>query len=425
MSRHSAVWLLAVALVVPACTLPEETAEGGPAPAPARAPAPGEWVVESDGVGAIQLHRTGEEASLPVLTLGGPETLTLSFDLVGEEVGPPLVVSFVRTDRLGRSGLLPTEYLTGFEEDQVLSEGRSGAAVAVPYVHYRYTFPNSQVGFRLSGNYRARVAETDGTVLFEVPFYLSEELADVELGFGSTLQGGSTGLSIQPAARVRPDPRLSDVDASRLTVCFARSGLLDGLRCAPEPSLVDLALFQFYLPREAAFEPAPPLFEVDLGLLVPTDQVIDVDRAARPPTATLDLDYAEFGGDVRDAVLAAVPLVGTVYRDVGAAATDAQYVAVRFRYVPPNGRQIPRRVFVRGSFNGWRATAASELDWAEAEGRYEGEVLVKQGRYVYAYTPTPDRAVALGPTLFTSFVYFSDPRLFTDRLVAVRSAVAQ
>ena len=427
MSRlRRAVRLLALALVVPACALPEEAAEGGPAPAPERVPAPGEWTVESDQVGAIQLYRTGEEASLPVLVLGAGETLTLAFDLVGEEVGRPLAVSFVHTDRLGRADLLPSEYLSGFEQDQILSYERSSASVAVPYVHYRYAFPNRQIGFRISGNYRARVAETDGTVLFEVPFYVSEELADVELGFGSTVQGGSTGLAVQPGARVRPDPRLSGVDALQLTVCFARSGRLDGVRCAPQPSLVDLALFQFYLPAEAAFEPAPPLFEVDLGLFVTNPEVVDVDRAARPPTATLDLDYAEFGGDVRDAVLAAAPLIGGAYRDVGTADQDAQYVAVRFRYVPPNSRPFARRVHVLGSFNGWRATPASELAWVEAEGRYEGVLLVKQGRYVYGYAPAPDRAAALGgPTLFTSFVYYSDPRLFTDRLVAVRSGVAQ
>ena len=298
--------------------------------------------------------------------------------------------------------------------------------MAVPYVHYEYTFPNASIGFTVSGNYRVRVSETDGTPVFEAPFYVTEQAAEVDLAFGSAIQGGSVGTSIQPSVRVRPDARVREFDASQYTVCFARNGRTDGLRCAPQPSLIDLALFQFYLPRDDVFEPAVPLYEVDLGLLGLNTEVVDVDRTGRPPTAVLDLDYAEFGGDVRDPVLAATPLVGTVYRDVGTAATDAQYVDVRFRYVPPGSRQLTRRVYVQGSFNGWRQAPSSELAWVEEERRYEGVVRVKQGRYVYGYAPPPGRVAPVArPQLFTAFVYLQDPRLFTDRLVAVQSGVAR
>ncbi len=412
-------------LCLSACALPEEAATDGPAPA-VRQAAPGEWLILDDRLGAVQLYRTGNEASLPVVTLGGTETLTLAFDLLGEGVGRPLEITFRHTDRLGREDLLPSEFLTGFERDNLLDYERSGPVVTVPYVHYEYTFPNSSIGFEVSGNYRAVVTETDGTPLFDIPFYVTEQQADVDLAFGSAIQGGSTGLSIQPAARLRPSPRLDEFDASRFVVCFARNGLSQGIRCAPDPSLIDLALYQFYLPREDVFEPAAPLYQLDLGYLGPNADVIDVDRAATPPTALLDLDYAEFGGDVRDAVLADAPLVGSVYEDVGRADTDAQYVAVRFQYVPPGSRQLARRVYVRGSFNGWRATPSSELAWVPENGRYEGTLLVKQGRYVYSYAPVPRQTAPLNPpSLFTALVYLDDPRRFTDRLIAVQSDVAR
>ncbi|MEM1118208.1 MAG: type IX secretion system plug protein domain-containing protein [Bacteroidota bacterium] len=416
---------LALVACAAGCALPEEALDAPDGPPP-RAAAPGEWVVADDRLGAVQLHRTGEEASLPILPLEGAESLTLSFDLLGQEAGEPLDVTFVHTDRLGRETLLPPEYLTGFERDDIRDWERSSSVSAQPYVHYEYVFPNSVVGFSVSGNYRVVVSRSDGTTLLEAPFYITEQAADVELLFGSAIQGGSVGTSIQPAARLRPDARLGDFDASFYTVCFARDGLLEGLRCAPEPSVVDLALFQFYLPREDVFGPGAPLFEVDLGFLGLNTEVVDVDRSARPPTATLDLDYAEFGGDVRDPVLASVPLIEAAYDDVGQANVDAQYVSVRFRYVPPNGRPAGRSVHVRGSFNGWRATPASELTWVPAERRYEGEVLIKQGRYVYGFTPPPDRATTFGqPSLFTAFVYLSDPQRFTDRLVAVQSGIAR
>ena len=412
-------------LLLSACALPEETAADGPTTAVPIA-GPGEALRFSDRLGTVQLFQSGEEASLPVIGLASSQTLTLAFDVLGEGIGRPLEVAFRHTDRQGREDLLPSEYLTGFETDEILDYERSGPVVAAPYVHYEYEFPNAAVGFEVSGNYRLTVRELDGTPLFDLPFYVSEQAAEVNLAFGSTIQGGSTGLSIQPSVRLRPSRDLDGFDASQFVVCFGRNGLAQGVRCAPQPSLIDLALYQFYLPRDDVFEPAPPLYALDLGYLGPNPEVVDVDRAASPPTALLDLDYAEFGGDIRDPVLADAPLVSAVYQDVGRSDTDAQYVAVRFRYVPPGSRQLARRVYVTGSFNGWRPSPAAELDWIEAEGRYEGTLLIKQGSYVYTYTPEPRQTAPLNPpSVFSAFVYLEDPRRFTDRLIAVETAVAR
>ena len=415
---------LVALLLATGCALPEEGFEAAPdAVPPARV---GETIVADARVGALQLHVLGDEASLPVTTLGANQPLRLEFDLIGEEVGLPLDISFVHTDRRGRVDLLPGEYLDGFETDRILDYERSGSAVDVPYVHYRYDFPNANVGFRVSGNYRAVVRDTDGTLLFDVPFFVSEQLAQVDLVFGSTVQDGSVGFAIQPAARLRPDVRLQEYDGSQYTVCFGRNGRTDNLRCAPEPSLVDLALYQFYLPRDQAFSEQEALFEVDLGFLGVNSEVVEVDRAAAPPTALLDLDFSEFGGDVRQAVLASIPLIETSYRDVGRADVDAEYVATTFRYVPPQSRQSPRRVYVVGPFNGWRRSPESEMEWVDANGRYERTLLLKQGRYVYGYVGANAETPGLsGPSLFTAYAYLADPRRFTDRLIAVRSGVAR
>ena len=408
------------ALVV-GCSLPPEAYDE------AAGSAPDAPVAQSADVGTVQLYQTGEEASLPVLFMGGRESLTLAFDWFVADGGRPLTVEFLHLTRDGVPDLLPTEYLTGFERDDLTDYRRSGVST-VPYVHYEYTFPNGRIGFELSGNYRLRVSD-GSTVLFERPFFVTEQLAEVRMGFGATLAGGSSGVSIQPAARVTPGPRLDGYDAFQYTLCFARDGILSAPRCAPEPTAVDLAFFQYYLPRDAAFGPPAPLFDLDLGLLALNAQVVEINQATVPPTATLDLDYAEFGGDVQSAVLAPASVIAGAFRDVGTAGTDAEYVDVTFRYVPPSGRQTARPVFLIGGFNGWSAAAGWRMTWVPEAQRYEGTFLVKQGRYVYSYVAPggPSRSgIAIGqPNLFTALVYLRDPQRFTDRLVAVQSSVAQ
>ncbi len=423
MSRLSRLATLASALLLSACALPPELERDSTGPVP---PATTAALAATDArVRTVQLHLTGEEATLPVLSMRGSQTLTLEFDVLTEGSGAPLEVSFQHTTRAGVPDLLPTEYLTGFERDDI-TDYRPSGATAVPYVHYRYTFPNTLVGFEKSGAYRLRVSERGGPVLFERPFYLSEDRAEATLGFGTTLAGGNAGISIQPAARIQPQPDLARFDAVQYTVCFARDGRTDAPRCAPEPRLLDQALFQFYLPREEAFPPPAPLYEVDLGLLAPNTQVLETDRAARPPTALLDLDFADFGGDVQQAVLG-VPLVTSVFRDVGQADTQAEYVDVTFRYVPEGQRQSLSPVYVRGSFNGWRNDAENIMEWTPEGRRYETTLRIKQGVYVYEYVSpggAPRRQVALNQSgLYTAFVFLSDPSAFTDRLIAVQSAV--
>ena len=66
------------------------------------------------------------------------------------------------------------------------------------------------------------------------------------------------------------------------------------------------------------------------------------------------------------------------------------------------------------------------MAWDGASAATRRPILVKQGRYVYDYTGAASQTPGLGtPSLFTAYVYLSDPRTFTDRLVAVRSGVAR
>lgn len=412
-------------LLIGGCSVPSDENASPTPPLPEQA---GPMLrVGDEAVRTIQLHESSQEASLPVLTLGGSQTLTLSFDRLTDGAPEAVEVSFRHTNREGRADLLPTEYLTGFDRDDIQDYRQSGNT-AVPYVHYRYTFPNGRIGFRLSGNYELTVSDVrTGAELFVAPFFVVEQSAQAELAFGTTLLDGAVGNAIQPAARLTPGPQLAGYDAFQYSVCFIRNGRLDDLRCAPEPRLIDLALYQFYLPREQAFGPPPPLYEVDLGGLLMNTEIVDVDRSARPPTALLDLDNAAFGGEVRDAVLATTPLISGAYRDPGVASTDAEYVEVSFRYVPPGERQAAGPVRLAGTFSGWRP--AVELTWNPDVRRYEGTALLKQGLYVYGYDlprRARSRVISLGqPSLFTALVYLRDTQLFTDRLVAVQSGIAR
>jgi hypothetical protein len=428
---HRSGVLCALLLALTACAATEDMTTSGSGPLAQPGPSGGRLALArtDDRVKTVQLYRTGDETSLPVVSLGSGETLTLEFDLVGEgTTGRPLSVYFYHTDRQWRRDLSPSEFLSAFLSDDI-RDYEISSATQVDYVHYTYEFPGPNIGFTVSGNFVVRVSEQgrEEEVLLERAFFVSEDVAEVEMGFQTGFSGGET--VVQPIVRLQPGPRLADAQPFDYAVCFARNGRFEGTRCAQDPSLLGLALFQFYLPHDQAFEAERPLYEVDLGPLQIGPQVARIDYGTEPYTAVLDLDYARFGGEGTRASLTGQPVIETAYRGGGRPETAAEYVDVVFRYVPEGEREAAGPVLLSGAFNGWQLDPASALTWNAAEKFYEGTLRLKQGLYLYQYVvddPTARREARLSqPSLYTAFVYVADPRRITDRLVAVRSAVGQ
>ncbi len=383
----------------------------------------------ADEVKTIQLFRTGDESSLPIASLNSGGTLTLAFDILEEGSGGPLSVYFYHADRSWRRDLLPSEFLRSFLSDDIRRYEIS-AATEVRYVHYSYQFPNDNIGFLTSGNYIIRVAKQgyEDQPLFERAFYVSEDAAEIAIAFRSGLS--TSGSLLHPVVQVEPGPTLDGVQAFDYAACFVRNGRFEQTRCAPEPSVIDLAQMQFYLPRGQAFEADEQLYEVNLGLLQVGPQISGVDFSTSPFAARLDLDYARFGSESNEAALTGQPVIDEVYLDGGPSSTQAEYVSVEFRYVPENEQQAVGSVIVTGAFNNWQVDPQNSLTWVPETGQYEGSLLLKQGLYLYNYAvdgsaATSNQNIVAQQNLYTALIYVFDPTRRTDRLIAFRSALVQ
>lgn len=382
----------------------------------------------AETVRTVQLYRSGDEGSLPVVGLGSGQTLTLEFDLLAD-YGEPFTVYFYHADRAWQRDLLPVEYLRSFVSDD-LRDYEPSLGTEVRYVHYAYDFPNANIQFLRSGNYVLRVTEPgdERAILFERAFFLTEQTAEVDFAVQSGL-----GSTFQPVARLRP-PGDFNSPIYDYNVCFARNGRFELARCAAEPTLAGGSLFEFLLPRPAAFTPEGPLYELDLGFLQAGLKVVAVDLQTSPYTVTLDADFARFGSDLFEDALTGQTLVSSVVQDAtGAADIGAEYVEVQFAYVPQDEKEVAGPVILTGSFNDWAIDPANTLVWNPEMKRYEGSLLLKQGRYIYKYYVDDPaereriaRTVNLGqPNLYTALVYLYDPQFNTDRLLSVSNVLGR
>ena len=421
-------WLLLGAVVAGmGCATSEDVRER-----PRRAPAVEGLNLASDhaDISSVQLHAGTGENALPILQLGEGIPLRLAFDVMAAR-GRPVSISFYHADRTWRRDLIPAEYMARFQRDDIL-DYRPSRSTFVDYVHYEYSFPNGSIDFSMSGNYILRVHEQgrEDEVLFERPFFVSEQSVPLDMRFDNVLVAGRQYSSIQPFVRFRPgDPTTNVFDYS---VCFLRDALYGAMRCAEQPSLEVSPDLLFYLEPRNAFTPLPVPFHINIADIRPGGRIERADQQSVPWRVFVDPDLAELGGSTVDPFLNGQARIRSAAGVRGEADFEAEYVAVELRLVPPGNQPISGTVGVVGTFSGWRLHEKNLLSWNEQEGWYEGAVMMKQGQHAYRYVSTHAGLQASLETgmpqlqnLFTTMVYYADIRRQTDRLVAVQGVISR
>ncbi|HUF07696.1 MAG TPA: type IX secretion system plug protein domain-containing protein [Rhodothermales bacterium] len=413
------------------CASTKDTAnDGSPglASAPETDPAYVSLTLEppAPSISTIQLYRDPDETSLPLVVMGTDQALALEFDLVGKD-GRPLRIAFRHFNRQWEDDYLqPVEYMSGRVEDELVNYRRSLTSRS-SYAHYTYLFPNASIQFKRSGNYVLTVSDPGtGDVMFQAPFLVSEESSDLAYELRAMSMPGASGLWSQPIVYIDPDDQFGR-DLFDWGACFVKNTRFDLARCSSRPSLFEAPYASFSLEPRDSFEPDPDFHIVDLSELRRGLDIDGVTYESTPIEVVLAPDQADLGGTAVSFQNGQSTVSGSVI-DVGNPDIESEYVHATFRYIPYRSQQADGDVIVTGSFNRWVLDAANRLVWNEAEGWYEGAILIKQGVHAYQYHisgPRPSSSGAFAPeSSYTALLYYFDPVIHADRLIAVRSRIA-
>lgn len=107
---------------------------------------------------SVQFHPKEEEAALPVIDMGAPSPLVLSFDDLRGDIRNYYYSIEHCTADWKSSNLSPLEYVEGFNEDRVLTF-QSSVNTLQTYTNYQLEIPSRQVKPKLAGNYLLKVYE--------------------------------------------------------------------------------------------------------------------------------------------------------------------------------------------------------------------------------------------------------------------------
>lgn len=131
-------------------------------------------------IATVTLRRSDLEATYPVIKLGEEEFLTLGFDDLNGGVDDYYYTFEHCNANWEPSGLSAFDYLDGFEENRIDDYAFSFGTLQ-RYTHYAFSFPDADLGFRLSGNYIVRVWRGDDrdTAVITRRFFIWEDGAAI------------------------------------------------------------------------------------------------------------------------------------------------------------------------------------------------------------------------------------------------------
>ncbi|PST81927.1 DUF5103 domain-containing protein [Pedobacter yulinensis] len=407
-------YLLAVLLLLLPCFLKAQT---------------GAFVYESRtyrfGIRTVKCMPEGQEAALPLIPLAGPGRLSITFDDLDGGVKNYWYTVEHCTWEWKPSGLSAIDYLEGLSEDRV-TDYRYASGTLQKYTHYKLTLPNSQLRFRIGGNYLLKVYE-DGDRNKPV---LSHRFYVVNQQIGISMQ-----VMASPQVAYRDQKQKIDFSLS------------PGMAIQNPSTDIKVVLTQNNNPFTAISNRKP--FFIKPGQLLYTDPAandfwagnefrkFDIRNIRAPLSGVKQIDN---GTPFRAVLFTDQPRDRQEYSnqadedgrffiqhaDGRDPQTENDYTQVQFSLQTP--LKASQDLYVVGLFSNYSSQAAYRMTYVPERGVYTLDLLLKQGLYNYKYlaidrqTGKPDPLFPEGSffqtgNTYQGFVYYRRPGGRWDELV--------
>jgi len=343
--------------------------------------------IYSKNIKTALLYESRSQLNYPIINLNGGDKLKLSFDEIGLDY-KTYAYTFIHCNANWEpSELEQNEYLTGFMNDYI-EDYKISFNTDLSYVHYNVEFPNTNVKFKVSGNYIVKVYEDSDSekLILTKRFMVLEKFVDVD-------------MMVKEATRVNERFSRQEIDFkidnsnyeildpfNRLNIVLMQNYRWDNAITGLDPRYVNGSTLDYNYNEENVFDGNNEFRNFDLKSL--QHQTI---RIRRIQFENIDkLNHAYIVDDKSKSFkqyLTAPDLNGNfiIKRDESSDSDiEADYLKVHFS-LPYSPAFKNGDLYVVGKFTDWKFKEEYKLDYDLNNHKYFKEVLLKQGYYNYMY----------------------------------------
>lgn len=336
----------------------------------------------------MKVMKEGDFMAAPSIRLGSDERVIISFDEWSEDYSDLQYRLIHCGPDWKPSGLLESEYLDGFNIDDI-EDWALSSNTFVHFVNYRLILPNEQMNPLLSGNYIVEIFERDAPdeTVGEARFSITEHTADIIAGVSARTDRGlntewqQMELKIEPTDVTIDDPySMVRVDITQNSTPYTTSTLLT-------PSRVERKSIIYTHQPELIFKAGNEFRRFETIRTNYTDMHVDSIRFLSRNyhvwlTPDSERDSRQYSYDQTQQGRFLVREYNSSDSDLG-----ADYVTVHFRLDTPEA--VDADLYVEGEFTGYRHDDASRMHYDYHQGAYLLEMPMKQGSYNYRYVAVP------------------------------------
>lgn len=385
--------------------------------------------IYSSDVGSLQVVAGTRWQELPVIRLGEPEAVRISFDEFSHTYHRyTYTIKHLEWDFSESEELFVSDYISGFHDGLLIEDLEESINTVQLYTHYTFQIPNERCRLLMSGNYRVDVFDEDNgnQKVLSAYFMVCEPLTNVGIGY-----------KVDTDIDVRKSHQQAEVkvDYSRLNVTDVR-GQIKGYvlqnNCwsnavvLPPPSRMSQSMLEWTHCRDLIF---------DAGNEYHKFEMLDIHRNS------LNVESNVWDGERWHTLLwRDVPRRSYVYDETAKGAfyirntnniendVASEYVLVHF-FLQSND-PLPLPVYVNGQWTQDWFAPQYEMKYDEKQKCYECVVPLKYGYYSYqyrlfdgerSYIPSTEGSFYETRNIYSTFIYYRGIGERTDRLVGFAS----
>ena len=377
-------------------------------------------------IASLQVVAGNNWLSMPVIGLGEGVPVNIAFDdLTHEYRRYAYKVEHCNADWSTSGDLFVSDYIDGFNADNVIEHVEQSINTNVLYTHYRFQIPNERCKLKMSGNYRVTIydANDDDKAVAECCFMVVEPRMGIKLSVDANTDKGINSRWQQVAMEVKYGGGLSVTDVQRqIHTVVMQNGRWDNAVVNARPQFVMGDGLRWSHNAQLVFEAGNEYRKFEM---------LDVRHA------NMGVEKIDWDGEAYHAYLWPDEPRGSYVFDEDANGafyirnsdnrennSTSEYIHVHFTLRSP---RLAGDVFVNGVWTNDQLSAPYKMQFDEGAQCYRLSLLLKQGYYSYQYVwQQPNGQIATVPSegsfyqtenRYQALVYYRKMGERADRLV--------